>query len=111
MNRPSLGSFLLAHEPSETLPIRITHGGPPLCRHACVCLPPPLLESSPVLARLDRVVFGAHDPKFGACGSLFTITTDPRTNHQVELVAGVCETECAALLQEFFQRQRAMGKK
>ena len=64
-----------------------------------------------VLARLDRLVFGTDDPKTGACGSLYTITDDPRSNHQVALTKGVREDECALILREFFQRQRAMGKK
>ncbi len=64
-----------------------------------------------VLARLARVVYGVDDPKFGACGSLFTIPTDPRTNHQVELASGVCAEACGGLLQAFFRRQRAAGKK
>ena len=64
-----------------------------------------------VLARIDRLVFGTDDPKTGACGSLYTITDDPRSNHQVALTRGVLEIECATILQEFFARQRALGKK
>jgi tRNA(adenine34) deaminase len=64
-----------------------------------------------VLARMDRLVFGPDDPKTGACGSLYTITTDPRSNHQVVVTRGVLEHECSLLLQDFFQRQRSMGKK
>ena len=63
-----------------------------------------------VLARLDRLVYGADDPKAGACESLYTIPTDPRTNHQVQVTRGVLEDECGALLQRFFARQRALGK-
>ena len=73
--------------------------------------PCPMCAGAIVLSRLDRVVFGTHDPKFGACGSLYSITTDPRTNHQVELVSGVLREECAGILQSFFQKQRALGKK
>jgi tRNA(adenine34) deaminase len=51
------------------------------------------------------------DPKLGACGSLYSIPTDTRTNHQVELLSGVCTDESKSLLQEFFRRQRAAGKK
>ncbi|MCK4659791.1 MAG: tRNA adenosine(34) deaminase TadA [Phycisphaerae bacterium] len=64
-----------------------------------------------VLARIERLVFGAEDPKTGACGSLYTITSDPRSNHQVKVTSGVLEEESRRLLQEFFQRQRALGKK
>ena len=64
-----------------------------------------------VQARVDRLVFGPDDPKAGACGSLYSITTDPRSNHQVAVSGGVLEDECALILREFFRRQRAMGKK
>ncbi|MCP4590397.1 MAG: tRNA adenosine(34) deaminase TadA, partial [bacterium] len=64
-----------------------------------------------VLARIDRLVFGTDDPKAGACGSLYTITTDPRTNHQVRVAGGVLVDECSLILREFFRRQRSLGKK
>lgn len=64
-----------------------------------------------VLARLDRLVYGADDPKTGACGSMYSIPTDPRANHQVALTRGVLEDHCGALLRRFFARQRALGKK
>jgi tRNA(adenine34) deaminase len=73
--------------------------------------PCPMCAGAIVLARLDRVVYGTEDPKFGACGSLYTITSDHRTNHQVELVTGVCMNDCAEMLQAFFRQQRAQGKK
>jgi tRNA(adenine34) deaminase len=73
--------------------------------------PCPMCAGAIVLARLPRVVFGAMDPKLGACGSLYSIPTDTRTNHQVELLSGVCTDESKSLLQEFFRRQRAAGKK
>ena len=59
-----------------------------------------------VLARVPTVVFGAWDPKAGACGSVFDIVRDPRLNHWVEVTGGVREAECAALLREFFRTQR-----
>lgn len=64
-----------------------------------------------VLARLDRLVFGARDPKAGACGTLYSIVTDARLNHQVNVVEGVLAEPCAGLLRDFFAEQRAMGKK
>ncbi|MFH0983740.1 MAG: tRNA adenosine(34) deaminase TadA [Planctomycetota bacterium] len=64
-----------------------------------------------VLARIDRLVFGADDPKAGACGSLYSIATNPRSNHQVAVTRGVLKDECSLVLQAFFQRQRALGKK
>ena len=64
-----------------------------------------------VLARIKRLVFGAVDPKAGACTSLYSIPTDERLNHRVELAESVLADECAALLQQFFAKQRGMGKK
>lgn len=59
-----------------------------------------------VLARVPTVVFGAWDPKGGACGSVFDIVRDPRLNHWVEVTGSVREEECAALLREFFRTHR-----
>ena len=64
-----------------------------------------------VLARIARLVFGATDPKAGACVSLYNITTDERLNHRVELDQAILADECAVLLTEFFSVQRAKGKK
>jgi tRNA(adenine34) deaminase len=64
-----------------------------------------------VLARVQRLVYGATDAKAGACGSLFTITTDPRLNHRIETVPGVLAEPAAELLREFFQHRRALGEK
>lgn len=59
-----------------------------------------------ILARLERVVFGAPDPKTGACGSVFNIAQDRRLNHQVALTSGVMQDQCAYLLSEFFAGKR-----
>lgn len=59
-----------------------------------------------VLSRVDRIVFGAFDPKAGAAGSLWDIPRDPRLNHRPEVVAGVLADEAALLLDRFFARQR-----
>ncbi len=58
------------------------------------------------LARVERLVFGAFDPKSGAVGSLWDVVRDRRLNHRPEVVAGVLEEECAALLETFFERHR-----
>lgn len=57
-------------------------------------------------ARLARVVFGASDPKTGACGSIVNLFEQGRLNHQTELVGGVLSDECGALLKEFFAERR-----
>jgi tRNA(adenine34) deaminase len=59
-----------------------------------------------VNARIARVVFGAKDPKAGACGSLYQVGLDPRLNHRFEVAGGVLAEECGALLREFFERKR-----
>ena len=59
-----------------------------------------------VLARIPRLVFGATDPKAGACGSIMNIPPEPRLNHRVEVVEGVCAEESQVLLQDFFRRLR-----
>src|SRR5262249_23577970 len=58
-------------------------------------------------ARIDRLVFGTPDPKAGSAGSIYNVLTDPRLNHRVEVVSGICEDECAALLRAFFAKRRA----
>ena len=57
-------------------------------------------------ARIARLVFGAHDPKAGAAGSLYDLNQDDRLNHRVEVTAGIMEEECRALMKEFFQTRR-----
>ena len=64
-----------------------------------------------VLARLDRLVYGAADAKAGAVDTLYDICRDERLNHRVEVVAGVRAAECARALTRFFRAQRAKGKK
>jgi len=64
-----------------------------------------------VLARVDRLVYGAADPKAGAVDSLYHLCGDARLNHRLEVVSGVRADQCAAMLSEFFQAQRAIGKK
>lgn len=59
-----------------------------------------------VSSRVKRVVFGAADPKAGACGSLYQLLSDPRLNHEVELVALVEAGESSALLTDFFAAKR-----
>ena len=68
--------------------------------------PCPMCAGAAVWARLDRIVYGAADPKAGAAWSLYNIPQDQRLNHRVELVEGVLATACAALLEEFFSDKR-----
>ena len=59
-----------------------------------------------IQARIPRLVFGAMDPKGGACGSLFQVHEEPRLNHQVTVLSGVLEEDCRTILQSFFQELR-----
>jgi tRNA(adenine34) deaminase len=59
-----------------------------------------------VLARIPTVVFGAPDPKAGAAGSVLDVLAEPALNHRPEVIPGVREPECAALLRDFFQTRR-----
>jgi tRNA(adenine34) deaminase len=60
-----------------------------------------------VLARISRLVYGARDPKAGACGSLAMVVQDLRLNHRVEVVPGVLADECGELLGQFFKKRRS----
>ena len=59
-----------------------------------------------VLARIPLLVFGAGDPKAGACGSLFNIVQDQRLNHQAQVIRGVLENKCSLILSDFFRKLR-----
>ncbi|HWL36956.1 MAG TPA: tRNA adenosine(34) deaminase TadA [Frankiaceae bacterium] len=61
-----------------------------------------------VLARVDRVVYGAVDPKAGAVGSLWDVVRDPRLNHRPEVVGGVLAEECGEVLRAFFGPHRGL---
>jgi tRNA(adenine34) deaminase len=63
-----------------------------------------------VHARVTRLVYGAPDPKWGAAGSLYNLAADPRLNHRVDIVSGVCAAECRQLLQAFFRSRRMQFK-
>ena len=69
--------------------------------------PCPMCSGALVLSRLQRLVFGAFDEKFGASSTLYTIPQDPRLNHQVEVVSGVEADAAADLLRSFFQQRRS----
>ena len=72
--------------------------------------PCPMCAGAIVHARLARVVYGASDPKAGAAGGVMNLLQSPSLNHQCDITRGVRESECRALLQNFFAEQRANGK-
>ena len=72
--------------------------------------PCPMCAGAMVHTRLARVVFGVGDPKAGAAGGVLNLLQLPGLNHHCEITRGVCETECRALLQNFFVEQRLSQK-
>jgi tRNA(adenine34) deaminase len=60
-----------------------------------------------VLGRIDRLVYGATDPKAGAVESVFRLLDEPRLNHRVEVTKGILAAECGAVLSDFFRTKRA----
>ncbi len=73
--------------------------------------PCPMCAGAIVLARIPTLVFGAFDPKAGACGTLYNIVEDRRLNHRVHVVPGVCDKESEELLRGFFGRVRSLDVK
>ena len=72
--------------------------------------PCPMCAGAIVLSRLSRVVYGAADPKAGACSSLYRLVSDRRLNHRAEVSAGILERECGEILSLFFQERRPFSK-
>jgi tRNA(adenine34) deaminase len=62
-----------------------------------------------VQARIPRLVFGAFDPKAGACGTLFNVVQDRRLNHQADVAGGILAEKCGGMLSEFFRLVRGNG--
>jgi len=73
----------------------------------CTMEPCAMCAGAMVHARIQRLVYGAADPRAGAAVSLFTIVNDSRLNHQIRVVAGIRETECRTLVQRFFEKRRS----
>jgi tRNA(adenine34) deaminase len=69
--------------------------------------PCPMCAGAIVQSRLGRVVYGADDPKAGACRSLYRLVDDPRLNHRASITGGLLGDECSELLAQFFRSRRA----
>lgn len=72
--------------------------------------PCPMCAGAILQSRIKRVVYGAADPKAGCCGTFMNLLGDERFNHQAEVIAGVLEGECGALLTDFFKELRERKK-
>jgi tRNA(adenine34) deaminase len=68
--------------------------------------PCPMCAGAIVQSRLARLVFGARDPKSGACESLYRLVDDPRLNHRVPFTSGLLKDDCGEILAEFFRERR-----
>ncbi len=68
--------------------------------------PCPMCAGATMLARVERIVLGAWDPKLGACGSVWDVVRDRRSTHRAEVVGGVLEDECGAIVRDFFAGHR-----
>ena len=68
--------------------------------------PCPMCAYAMLQSRIKRLIFGVHDPKAGAAGSIINILQDRRFNHQIEVVSGILKEECSLILQKFFQERR-----
>ena len=110
-----------AHNLRETLQDATAHAELLAIRKACEVLgtwrligcslyvtlePCPMCAGAIILSRVDRVVFGAKDPKGGACGSIVNLPADKRFNHRPEIVEGVLADECGDILKKFFKSKR-----
>ena len=76
------------------------------CTLAVTLEPCTMCAGAAVLARIQRLVFGAFDDKAGAVGGLWDVVRDPRLNHSIEVVGGVRQDQCAQLLSTFFEERR-----
>ena len=68
--------------------------------------PCPMCAGAAMLARVQRIVLGAWDPKLGACGSVWDVVRDRRSTHRAEVVGGVLEEECGEVVRRFFATHR-----
>lgn len=73
--------------------------------------PCPMCAGAIVHARIKRLVFGASDPRAGACGSVYNLVQSSHLNHQVQITAGVLSESCGELLRDFFRARRDAGLK
>ncbi|MFK2827218.1 tRNA adenosine(34) deaminase TadA [Bacillus sp. B190/17] len=114
-----------AHNLRETTQNAITHAELLAIEKACETIgswrleraqlyvtlePCPMCSGAIILSRIERVIYGAKDPKAGCVGTLMNLLEDSRFNHQSEVVSGVLEEECGQLLSDFFREIRERKK-
>lgn len=72
--------------------------------------PCPMCAGALVWSKIDRIVFGATDAKSGACGSVYNLASNQKSNHQIEIIQGIMEQDCEWLLKKFFEKKRNTKK-
>ena len=93
--------ILVLREASKIFGRRLTN-----CTLYSTVEPCAMCAGAMVLSRVERLVYGAPDSKFGAAESIFNVVDNPALNHQLKVTAGVLEFECRALMQKFFEEVR-----
>ena len=93
--------ILVLREASKIFGRRLTN-----CTIYVTVEPCAMCAGAMVLSRVERLVYGAPDSKFGAAESIFNVVDNPALNHQLKVTAGVLEFECRALMQKFFEEVR-----
>ncbi|MDQ0176332.1 tRNA adenosine(34) deaminase TadA [Bacillus chungangensis] len=114
-----------AHNLRETTQNAVTHAELLAIQQACERLgtwrlegaelyvtlePCPMCSGAIILSRIEKVYFGAADPKAGCAGTLMNLLEDDRFNHQSQVVGGVMKDECGELLRDFFRKLRLKQK-
>jgi len=76
------------------------------CKLYVTIEPCPMCAGALVWARVSEIIFGAYDPKAGACGSVLNVVNNRKLNHKIKTTGGVLEKECRTLIQKFFRNKR-----
>ena len=80
------------------------------CTLVCTLEPCTMCAGAAVHSRIGKIIYGAKDQKFGGCGSIFNIPSEPKLNHNIEIVSGIMEEPISMMMKEFFQLIRAKKK-
>lgn len=107
--QPSANTACSSHLKAENLKLKANSSGAwrlSGCTLFVTLEPCPMCAGAIVNARVARIVYGAADPKAGACGTLMDVARDPRLNHRAEVAAGVLADDCAGILKGFFRNKR-----
>ena len=76
------------------------------CDLYCTLEPCTMCAGAAVLSRINKIIYGAKDPKFGACGSIFDVPSEKKLNHRIEVISGIMKDEISALMKQFFAEIR-----